>query len=314
MDNGNDRRDRSADAPPTSTITVLGLGAMGSRIAANLADAGHRVTVWNRTPGVAAELAATAPVTPADGARAAVAEAEVVLSMVADDDASRSLWLDPEAGVLTSLRPGAVAIEGSTITRAMAVELGQAADAAGVAFLEAPVVGSRPQAEAGALFVLVGGDGAVLDRVEPIIETYAGAIRPVGPIGNGATMKLAVNGLFGIQVAAYAEIVGLLERSTVPTDTAIEILTGLPITSPGLQRILGLIAGRDYAPNFPVALVAKDFDYLAALAEQVGAKTPLADTVATVYRQGAKGPQAGLDIAGIADRYLDEAAAPPGGS
>ncbi len=125
-------------------------------------------------------------------------------------------------------------------------------------------------------------------------------------------MKLVVNGLFGIQVAGYAEMVGLLAESEVDTDTAIDILTGLPITSPGLQRILGLFAERAFAPNFPVALVAKDFGYLRALADDLGADVPVAAAAGSVYHAGAvsadggPGPQADLDIAGIVARYLDD--------
>ncbi|MEM7341732.1 MAG: NAD(P)-dependent oxidoreductase [Actinomycetota bacterium] len=291
-----------------TAITVLGLGAMGSRIAAVLAASpDHTVTVWNRSSAAAQALAATAPVAIADTARQAVATADMVISMVTDDAASGALWLDHNTGVLAAIADGAVAIEASTITKAMATELGAAAAAAGVAFLEAPVVGSRPQAEAGALFVLVGGDEGVLDRVRPVIDTYASAIRPVGPVGNAATMKLAINGLFGIQVAAYGEMVGLLERSDVPSDAAVEILSALPITSPGLQRILGLVASRDFAPNFPVSLVAKDFGYLQALAAEADATVPLVDATSAVYAAGAGGPEAELDIAGIAARYLSGA-------
>ncbi|MEM9564408.1 MAG: NAD(P)-dependent oxidoreductase [Actinomycetota bacterium] len=293
-----------------TAITVLGLGAMGSRIAARLAaDADHTVTVWNRTTAASTALADEPDVTVevASNARAAVAGADIVLSMVTDDEASRSLWLDPDTGVLAALSQTAVAIEASTITRRHAVTLGTAASEADIAFLEAPVVGSRPQAEAGALVALVGGDAETLDRVRPALASYTAAIRHLGPIGAAATAKLAINGLFGLQVAAYAEIVGLLERTGVPVDDAVDVLGGLPITSPGLQRILGLFAARDFAPNFPVALVAKDLGYLRALAAEADAETPLTEAAAAVFQAGAAGPQADLDIAGIAERYL-----PPG--
>lgn len=287
-----------------TAITVLGLGAMGSRIAARLADAGHAVTVWNRSAEAATALAESTPVRIAATAREAVVDGEIVISMVADDIASRALWLEPDTGVLAALPDGAVAIEASTITQFMAVELAEAASEAGVPFLEAPVVGSRPQAEAGALFVLVGGDSEVLERVRPALEAFAGGLRPVGSVGNAATMKLAINGLFGMQVAAYAEIVGMLDRSDIPADTAIDILSNLPITSPGLQRILGLFSQRAFAPNFPVALVAKDFAYLCQLAAELGADVPIAETAAAVYEAGRREGQGELDIAGIAVRYL----------
>lgn len=287
-----------------TNTTILGLGAMGARIAARLVEAGQSVTVWNRSLEMAERVASEVPVTVAPTPRAAVADAEIVISLVTDDEASRTLWLDPDRGVLVAMPPDAIAIEASTVTQAMARELGDAAVSRGVDFLEAPLVGSRPQAEAGALFVLVGGSHDVLERARPVIDAYAGGIRHVGAVGNAASMKLAINGLFAVQVAAYAEIVGMLDRSDVPIDTAIEILTHLPITSPGLQRILGLFAERNFSPNFPIPLVAKDLGYLEALATELGAELPVAAVTRGVYVAGAAGDQASLDIAGIADRYL----------
>jgi 3-hydroxyisobutyrate dehydrogenase len=286
-----------------TAVSILGLGAMGSRIAARIADAGHDVTVWNRSPDAAHQLAASTPVHIAPTARHAVATAEVAISMVTDDDASRSLWLDPDGGILAAMPTGSIAIEASTITPSLAVELATAATTARVGFLEAPVVGSRPQAEAGALFVLVGGDESVLDGARPVIDTYAGAIKAVGAPGQAATMKLAINGLFGIQVAAYAEIFGLLTGTGMEPEAVAAMLSNLPITSPGLQRILGLFASRDFAPNFPVALVAKDFRYLQELATSAGAEAPITGAAATVYTS-ASDEVAGLDIAGIATNYL----------
>lgn len=274
-------------------------------MAARIAEAGHEVRLWNRTLATAEEVASSIGGVALSDAASAAAGADVVISMLADDDASRSVWLDPAIGLLARLASDTVVIEASTITRSMAVELGEAAARNGVAFLEAPVVGSRPQADAGALFTLVGGDIAVLDRVRPVIDAYAGGVRPVGAVGNAAVMKLAINGLFAAQVAAYAEVVGMLDRSSVSTADAIEILQAVPITSPGLQRILGLFAERDFAPNFPVELVAKDVYYLTRLAAELDAEMPLSTATAEVFATGAAGPQAAFDIAGIADRYLD---------
>jgi len=290
--------------PTLPAVAVLGLGAMGRRIALNFADAGHNVTVWNRTLDPALAFAETSIVSAARTPREAVQGMDVVVSMVADDQASREVWLDPSIGAMMSMAEGAVAVESSTITPTMARELAQAAAGRSVAFLEAPVVGSRPQAEAGGLFYLVSGDEDVLERVRSVVEVNAGAIRYVGEPGNAATMKLAINGLFGVQVAAYGEIAGLLARSNVDTDTAIEVLRGLPITSPALQRILGLYADRDFAPNFPVHLVAKDFGYLTTVATELGAVVPVTEATAAVYDTAAHGPERELDIAGIADQYL----------
>ncbi len=285
-----------------ASITVLGTGEMGSRMATNFAQAGHNVTIWNRTQEAALSLAGETTMSAAQTPSEAVKEADVVVSMLADDAASREVWLDSGSGALNAMKNGAVAVESSTITPTMARELAAAAEQQGVPFLEAPVVGSRPQADAGGLFYLIGGDAAVLESVRSIIGVNAGGIRHMGAAGDAATMKLAINGLFGIQVAAYAEIVGLLSRSTVETQTAIDLLAGLPITSPALQRILALYADRDFAPNFPVRLVAKDFGYLTALADELNAAVPVSAATSDVYSSAQAEWE--LDIAGIANAYL----------
>ncbi len=287
-----------------SKITVLGLGAMGRRLAVNYAAAGHEVTVWNRGRAVADELAArhslAVAATPSDGS----AHADVVVSMVADDDAARRVWLDPGDGALAAMRSDSIAIESSTLTPGIVRELGDAAARLGVSFVEAPVVGSRPQAEAGALVYLLGGDARVIEACGAVIDVNAGAVRHVGEVGSAAVMKLAINGLFAAQVAAYAEILGFVERSGLDGDSAIDTLTTLPITSPGLQRILGLVKEQAYEPNFPVRLVAKDLSYLASSAADAGAAVPIIEAASSVFRDGAAGAERDLDIAGIAARYV----------
>lgn len=286
-----------------SRIAVLGLGSMGSRMAANFAQAGHDVVVWNRNPARSAELADAEGAEQAASPREAAAGADFIVSMVADDEAASFVWLDPDHGAFASVESSAIAIESSTLSPVMVTKLGVAAKEHGVAFVEAPVVGSRPQVEAGALFALLGGDSSVIDRVMPVIEVNCAKSKAVGAVGNAAVMKLAINGLFAAQVAAYGEVVGFLERSALDSEEAVQLLANLPITSPGLQRILGLISERQYEPNFPVHLVAKDLAYLGAAAGDVGADVPLMTAAAAVFAEGAQGPTADLDIAGIASLY-----------
>lgn len=286
-----------------SNITVLGLGAMGSRMAVNYAHAGHDVTVWNRTAATAEQLATEHALTAAETPRSAVDGADFVVSMVSNDEAASYVWLEPDNGALAAMTAGTVGIESSTLTAATASLLGDSARAAGIEFVEAPVVGSRPQADAGALFYLLGGETAAIEAAQLIIDVNAGKSTHVGKIGNAATMKLAINGLFAAQVAAYAEIAGFIQRSDLDTAQAINTLAALPITSPGLERILGLITDRNYEPNFPIHLVAKDLGYLTTSARTAQAETPIIDATQAVFEDGATGDEQNLDIAGIARRY-----------
>ncbi|MEM9514116.1 MAG: NAD(P)-dependent oxidoreductase [Actinomycetota bacterium] len=284
-----------------SVVTILGLGAMGERVAGRLATAGHAVTVWNRSPAVTTRVAGSIGAAAAPSPAGAVTEAEVVVCMVADDRASRDVWLGDD-GALGAVRAGAAVVEASTVSARWSRELAEHAAAAQVDLLTAPVVGSRPQAEAGALFSLVGGDPEVLGRVESVLAAYSGTVRHVGRPEDAAVMKLAINAVFGVQVAAYAEAVGVATRAGIDESTAIEVLTGLPITGPGLQRALGLFAARDFAPNFPIHLVAKDFGYVGQLSN--GVSTQVLDAAANVFRDAANTDDADLDITGIARSLL----------
>jgi len=283
-------------------VSVLGLGAMGARMAKRLLDAGHAVTVYNRSPGRDDALAA-AGAARAGSPREAAAGAELVIGMVRDDEASRAIWCDADDGALGGMRSGTVAVAASTLTPGWVGELAAAASAADVRFLEAPVVGTRPHADAGQLVVLAGGDLETLEVARPALEAYAGAIKHLGPIGAGATMKLVVNTLFATQVAAYGEALGVLAKAGVPAATAAERLKGLPITSPALQRVLGLMAEGAFSPNFPVHLVAKDLRYAAAAAEAVGADAPLTRAAGAVYARAEGEGHGDIDVSGIATLF-----------
>jgi 3-hydroxyisobutyrate dehydrogenase len=249
---------------------------MGSRMATRLVDDGHHVTVWNRDPDRTRALrshGAQVAATP----RAAAAGAEFVLSMVRDDDASRRVWLDEDDGALAGMSPGAVAIESSTLTVAWVAELAAEAARRGQHFLDAPVAGSRPQAESGQLIFMAGGDADVLARTQPLLRAMGAAVHHAGATGAGAAVKLAINALFGIQVAALAEVLGLLARSGVDLPRAVDIIGSTPVASPAAKAAAATMLAGNYAPMFPVKLVHKDFSYVHALAAGQRQAMPLSD-------------------------------------
>lgn len=246
-------------------IAFLGLGAMGSRMAARLIAAGHQLTLWNRTPERAAALAAAGG-TIAPTPRAAVSGAEIVFSMLRDDQAARAVWLDATNGALQNLGRGAVAIDCSTVTPAWAREFCRAAAARGLDALEAPVSGSRPQAEAGQLAFLVGGEADVLARVEPILKILGASATLVGPPGAGACAKLAVNALLGLHVAGWAEILGFLRASGADVDQTVAAMAKTAVFAPVDHYLTQSMISRAFAPQFPVELIEKDFGYAEALA------------------------------------------------
>lgn len=283
-----------------SDIAFLGMGAMGARIVSRLLAAGQALHVWNRTPErcrFLVDQGAVAHGSPRQAAKAA----EIVIAMVADDAASRWVWLDGTDGAMGGLQGGAIAIEYSTLTPGWSHEL--AAKMAPHPFLAAPVVGSRPQAEAGQLIQLVGGDTATLALVQPILESHSGMIHHVGDAAASMALKLAINALFGIQVAALGEVLGVLQKTGMSAETAINWLNQLPTTSPALKGIGALMAAQNYAPLFPIDLVEKDFRYAQTLAQSLEAKVPTIEAVGNIYQQAQRAGYGTDNIAGVAQLY-----------
>ena len=235
-------------------IAVLGLGAMGSRVATRLLDAGHDVAVWNRTVSAAAPLQARGAVAHPDPSLA-VAGARVVLVCVRDDAASAAVWAATE----TAVSDRTPRLDLSTITPHHADRL---ATTFGPSFLAAPMIGSRPQIEAGQLTLLVGGRRDTLERVRPVLGDIAGAVHHVGHVADAARLKLVINGLFAAQLAVAGELLDILRTADADLPRTASLLSSLPVTSPALARSLPRILEHDTAPNFPLELVDKDLDYL----------------------------------------------------
>ena len=277
-------------------VAVLGMGAMGSRMADALLEAGHSVIVWNRTAARCAPLSERGASVAASAAEAAKG-CGVVLAMVRDDEASRSLWLG-DGGVLESLADDTVAIDASTLSPAWAVELAEHFEArGGVSFLESPVLGSRPQIEAHVLATLVSGDKAAIEVARPVFEAYSAKVVPLGGYGRAAAMKLAVNSLLAVQVAAYSEsLLGLIAQG-FERDAAADVLSGLPITSPAMQKVLGAIQEAAHSPNFPIELVAKDLGY----AETATGDAPheLVAVTRTLFDRAVDAEAGDVDITGL---------------
>jgi 3-hydroxyisobutyrate dehydrogenase len=230
-------------------IAFLGLGAMGQRMAARLLAAGHRVSVWNRSPGPAAALQAQGA-TLAASPREAAQGADVVISMVFDDAASRRVWLDPMDGAALGLSAQAFAVECSTLSPLWVAEL---AAALPVPLVDAPVAGSRLQAESGQLIFMAGGSPDAVARVQPLLLAMGGTVHPVGASGSGAWLKLAVNSLFATQVAAMAELLALLRGAGLDPAPLIATLKTMPVTSPAAAGAASLmLAGREPPGPAPV--------------------------------------------------------------
>jgi 3-hydroxyisobutyrate dehydrogenase len=232
---------------------------MGGGMAANLLKAGVSLSVYNRTAAKAQALVS-------DGARLASTPAEaakgasVVISMLADDAASRNVWLGKD-GALAAADQGAILVESSTVSPAWIAELAGLAAQHGAELLDAPVTGSRTQAEAGQLSFLVGGSEAALEAATPLLQAMSKEIVHLGPVGSGAKMKLVNNFLCGVQVASLAEGLAWIERSGLDREKALSILKSGAPGSPLLGAISARMVGQNYEVNFLLRLMAKDLLY-----------------------------------------------------
>jgi 3-hydroxyisobutyrate dehydrogenase len=286
-----------------SKITVLGMGAMGSRMALSLLKAGHEVTVWNRSSGKT-ELVEQAGAKVADNPRTAVRDAEFVISMVRDDEASQQVWLDSDTGALAGLAQNAVAIESSTLTVAWVKTLAQKFQEKNIAFIDAPVAGTRPQAEAAQLIYFVGGDTATFTQAEPILQAMGGMVHHVGVVGSGMTIKLAVNSLFAIQVSAFGELIGLMRESGLDEAKTVEILASTPVSSPAAKMAASAMVARQFTPLFPIELVTKDISYAVQTAQANNTSLPLAAACQQIFATAIKEGYGDDNITGVVQLYV----------
>jgi len=284
-----------------SHIAFFGLGLMGSGMAQRLLAGGYRLTVFNRsvrkTDALAAQGAqvATSP-------REAASHADVVVSMVADDEASNRIWLGEE-GALSGIRPGTVCIECSTVTVDWARKLGAAVAAGGGEFLDAPVTGSKAQAAAGELNFLVGGAADTLEKARPVLAAMSKSIVSLGPVGSGAFFKLINNFVCGVQVAALAEAIGLIERGGLDPAKAVDLLKGGAAGSPLVHTVAARMMASDFTPNFLLKLMAKDLRYAIQESRKLSVDLATAEAALADFQDSIAARDGDKDIAALVEQF-----------
>lgn len=284
-------------------VALLGIGTMGRGMAANLLKAGFPLTVYNRTRSKAEPLGAqgaTIAGTPAE----AVKNADVVISILADDNASLAAWLG-EDGALAAMPPGSTVIECGTLSPEWIAQLDRETKSRGIGLVEAPVTGSRPQAEAGQLTFLCGADAATLDKVRPVLEPMSKAIVPLGPVGSGGQMKLINNFLCAVQVASFAEALTWIEHSNLDRAQALDVLkTGAP--GSGIFNAMSeRMTARTYEVNFLLRLMNKDIRYAQAAAAEHGVTLTTAATTEKLFDQAEQQGLGEKDMSAVVEVLRD---------
>jgi 3-hydroxyisobutyrate dehydrogenase len=265
------------------SVAILGLGIMGSGMAARLLSADFPLAVYNRNREKCVPLgAAGAFVAPTP--RDAASRAEIVLSMVADDAASRDVWLG-ESGALKGVSPGSVLIESSTLRVDWVRTLAAKAVERHCKFLDAPVTGTKPHAGSGELLFLVGGSAEALQEARPVFSVLGRDVIHLGPIGSGAMMKLVNNFLCGVQAASFAEALCLVDAGGLDRAKAISILTRGAPGSGILKRMADRETTNDFTAVFALQWMAKDLAYALDAASDKGVPLPVATASLSVFRQ-----------------------------
>ena len=275
-------------------IAFLGLGRMGSAMAGHVARAGHRLTVWNRTPDRAGPLLALGAAQAGTVAEA-VAGAEVVVLMLFGPEAVRSVL----AEVMAAARPGTLVVDGSTIGPQAAREFDQACRAAGLRYLDAPVTGSVGPAREGRLGVLVGAGPADFAEAEPLLHLWGepDRVRLLGPVGAGNAAKLMVNLTIGVAMAGVGDALRLAADLGVDTGVALDLLGQGPLGWTVAQKRPMLATGLAEPAAFSLDALAKD---LALAAGSVPHRLPAVEAALEGARQAARAGLGAQDYTAMA--------------
>ncbi|MFC1403682.1 MULTISPECIES: 2-hydroxy-3-oxopropionate reductase [Streptacidiphilus] len=276
-----------------SRIAFIGLGIMGSPMAANLVKAGHTVTGYNLTQPAIDKLVA-------DGGRAAtsiaeaVAEAEVVITMVPADPQVEQVILG-EGGVLENAKPGTLVIDMSSITPQTSIKVAEAAAAKGIRTLDAPVSGGEAGAIEAVLSIMVGGGAADFAEAKPLFDVLGTTVIHVGPAGAGQTVKAANQLIVAVNIQVVAEAVVFLENAGVDLQAALDVLAGGLAGSTVLNRKKANMVDRQFAPGFRIDLHHKDMGIVTAAARAVEAPLPVGSLVAQLVASARANGDGSLD-------------------
>ena len=255
-------------------VAFIGLGRMGHGMAGRYLDAGFSVAVWNRSKAKAEDLIARGARWATSPEDAAI-DADAVVTMVADDEAARAVWLGTD-GAATTMKAGTLAIECSTVSYQHARDMARELNSRGLIYIDCPVTGLPDAAASGKLTLLVGADAADLEKARPFLEPIGSTMRHFGAVGSGTVYKLINNLMGAIQIAGIAEGLAIAEQAGLDMKLVLEAVETGVAASPQVIRHSKRMAARNFAgATFTTALRHKDAAYAVALAESLLAEKPL---------------------------------------
>jgi 3-hydroxyisobutyrate dehydrogenase len=263
-------------------VGFIGLGIMGSRMAANLARAGFELTVWNRTTATAEEWAARHRAAVASSPQALASNSDVVISMVVDGDQVESVLLGDEGA---GQGPGLLCVDMSTIGPAAARRIGTRLAERGVSFMDAPVTGSSPKAEDGTLTIMAGGEERDFERARPLFEAMGELIVHVGPVGHGQLVKVINNAVAAANTAVVAEALLVGARAGADLDALVKVIGAGSGASAMLDLKQGPMRSHDYTTLFKLEHMLKDLRLCLEAAETAGVRTEMIEATEAILAE-----------------------------
>ena len=282
------------------SVAFLGLGIMGSRMAANLSRAGFEVHAWNRTRARAEELAAEHGAVVADSPAAAARAAGIVITMVVDAPQVEEVLFGSD-GAAEGLSDDGLVADMSTIAPTASRAIADRLSERGIAFLDAPVTGSKPKAEDGTLTIMAGGDQEQFERARPLFEAMGKLVLHVGPQGHGSMVKLINNTVAAVNTAAIAEGFALAKRAGVDLDKLVEVVSAGSGASAMLDLKARPIIDADYEPLFKLGHMLKDVRHCLAEAEALGLDMRVAGAAEKLYAEADDSGHYDDDFAAVAE-------------
>jgi 3-hydroxyisobutyrate dehydrogenase len=255
-------------------VAFIGLGRMGHGMAGRYLDQGFTLAIWNRSRSKAEDLIARGARWATSPEDAAI-DADAVVTMVADDEASRAVWLTKD-GAAANMKAGTIAIECSTVSYNHAIELARELRRRSIIYIDCPVAGLPDAAASGKLTLLVGAETADLDRARPYLVPLSTTIRHFGAVGTGTVYKLINNLMGAIQIAGIAEGLAIAEQAGLDMKLVLEAIeTGVAASPQVLRHSKRMVARNFSGATFTAALRHKDAAYAVALAESLLSDAPL---------------------------------------
>ena len=284
-------------------IGFIGLGIMGSRMAANLVENGYDLIVYNRTKEKAEALLKIGA-SWADSPKEVGEQVDILISMLENPDIVEKLALGTD-GFLKSMKENTLWIDSSTVNPSFSKRMAAESKNHGIRFMDAPVSGSKQPAAEGSLLFLVGGEQSDFEEAKPLLLKMGKDAKHIGEAGKGSAMKIMINQLLGQSILAFSESLNLGMAMGIDKKTGMDVLLNTPVTAPILDLFRSRIENNEYEANFPLKHLQKDLHLFTETAYELEQPSPLTNTAKEVYGMAKFKKMGDLDFTAVF-KYLNE--------